>query len=205
MNPEPLIPISAIEHHAFCPRQCALIHVDGLWAENRSTVAGARAHRRVDEPGGRRERGRRVVRAVPLYSDRLGLVGRADGIEVHDDGSLVPVEHKAGVRHGHAAEVQLCAQAFCLEEMFARPVTFGFVWYGGTRRRERVELGEALRNLTERTVAEIRGSMVSGLLPGPVADERCRECQLEPVCMPDVVIQSEAVVRFLEREVLGCR
>jgi CRISPR-associated exonuclease Cas4 len=205
VTPEPVIPISALEHHLFCARQCALIYVDGLWTENRSTIAGARAHRRVDEPGGRRERGRRVVRAVPLYSDRLGLVGRADGIEVHDDGSLVPVEHKAGVRHGRAAEVQLCAQALCLEEMFERSVSVGFVWYGGTRRRERVELDASLRDLTVRAVTEIRERVVSGALPVPAADERCTECQLEPVCMPDVVVRSRAVERYLEREVLTCR
>ncbi len=205
MTPEPVIPISALEHHLFCPRQCALIHVDGLWVENRAIVAGVRAHRRVDGPGGRRERGRHVVRAVPLYSDRLGLVGRADGIEVHDDGALVPVEHKAGVRHGRAAEVQLCGQTFCLEEMFTRRVSYGFVWYGGTRRKERVEMDATLRDLTERTIAEIRGSMVSGALPGPVADERCKECQLESVCMPNVVIQGDALVRYLDREVLRCR
>lgn len=205
MSVEPVVPLSALEHHLYCPRQCALIHVDGLWAENRATIAGQRAHRRVDLPGGRWERSRRVVRAVPLYSDRFGLTGRADGIEVSDDGGLAPVEHKAGTRHGRAADVQLCAQALCLEEMFDRAVPVGFVWYGATRQRETVPLDAALRALTLDVIEEVRANMVLATLPRPVADERCRECQLRAVCMPDVVIRTETVKRYVEREVLECR
>jgi CRISPR-associated exonuclease Cas4 len=89
--------------------------------------------------------------------------------------------------------------------MFHRPVRVGFVWYGGTRRRERIEIDATLRDLTERAVVEIRERLTSGILPRPVADERCRECQLEPACMPHVVIRPEAMVRYLEREVLTCR
>lgn len=205
MTREPVVSLSALEHHLYCPRQCALIYVDGIWAENRAIVAGQRAHRRVDLPGARQERTRRVVRAVPLYSDELGLIGRADGIEVADDGTIAPVEHKAGVRHGSAADVQLCAQALCLEEMFDRPVPVGFIWYGGTRRRERVLLDAALRARTRRAIDEVRGHMIAGTLPRPVADERCNECQLRAACMPDVVVRAAAVERYVEREVLGCQ
>lgn len=205
MTPEPVVSLSALEHHLYCPRQCALIHVDGIWAENRAVVAGQRAHRRVDLPGGRRERSRRVVRAVPLYSDQLGLIGRADGIEVAEDGAITPVEHKAAIRHGRAADVQLCAQALCLEEMFDEPVPVGFVWYGANRRRETVPLDAALRSLTLRVIDEVRSNMAHGTLPSPVADDRCRECQLRAACMPDVVVRAEAVARYVEREVLRCR
>ena len=204
MSPEPVVALSALEHHLYCPRQCALIHVDGIWMENRSTIAGARAHRRVDVPGNRWERSRRVVRAVPLYSDRFGLIGRADVIEIADDGVLAPVEYKSGFPHGRAADVQLCAQALCLEEMFERAVPVGFVWYGGTRRRQRVILDAALRALTSDVIDEVRSNMVDGRLPAPVADDRCRQCQLEAVCMPDVVIRRAAVTRYVEREVFGC-
>ena len=204
MSPEPVVPLSALEHHLYCPRQCALIHVDGIWSENRSTIAGVRAHRSVDVPGDRWERSRRVVRAVPLYSDRFGLIGRADVIEIGDDGALAPVEYKSGSPHGRAADVQLCAQALCLEEMFDRPVQVGFVWYGGTRRRKHVPLDAALRTLTSGVIDEVRSNMAHGRLPAPVADARCRECQLEPVCMPDVVIRSAAVTRYVEHEVFGC-
>lgn len=203
--PEPVVPLSALEHHLYCPRQCSLIHVDGMWLENRATVAGSRAHRRVDTPGDRREGSRRVFRAVPLYSDRFGLTGRADGVELHDDGAIAPVEHKAGVRHGRAADVQLCAQALCLEEMFAQPVPLGYIWYGGTRRRETVLLDAALRALTLSVINEVRSNMVTGVLPPPVADERCTECQLEAVCMPHVVVRPDAVARYVEREVFQCQ
>ena len=204
MSPEPVVALSALEHHLYCPRQCALIHVDGIWMENRSTIAGVRAHRRVDVPGDRWERSRRVVRAVPLYSDRFGLTGRSDVIEIGDNGALAPVEYKSGNPHGRAADVQLCAQALCLEEMFERPVPVGFVWYGGTRRRQRVLLDTALRTRTSEVIDEVRSNMADGRLPAPVADERCRACQLEAVCMPDVVIGNAAVTRYVEREVLGC-
>lgn len=205
MTPDPIIPLSALEHHLYCPRQCALIHVDGIWRENRATVAGSRAHRRVDTPGGRWERSRRVLRAIPLYSDRFGLIGRADGVELYEDGSIAPVEHKSGVRHGQAADVQLCAQALCLEEMFGKPVPCGYVWYGAKRRREAVSLDEALRSLTVSVVDAVRRNIADGTLPPAVADERCRECQLEPVCMPHVVIRPKAVERYVEEDVFTCQ
>ena len=153
--PKPVVTLSALEHHMYCPRQCALIYVDGIWIENRATVAGRRAHNRVDTPGSRRERSRVVARAIPLYSDQFGLSGRADGIELLADGSLVPVEHKAGVRHGQTADVQLCAQALCLEEMFDVSIAFGYIWYGGTRHRQRIALDEELRSLTISVINEI--------------------------------------------------
>ena len=106
----PVIAISAIEHFAYCPRQCALIHCDGVWADNSHTVQGSRAHRRVDSGQHRRERGRLVLRAIPLWSESLGLSGRADAVEI-ESGSVRPVEYKSGVPHGSAADLQLCAQA----------------------------------------------------------------------------------------------
>ena len=109
MSAELVVPVAALEHHVYCPRQCALIHVDGLWFDNRHTVRGQAGHRRADSGEIKSERGRTVLRSVPLFSERLGLSGRADAIEVHTDSSVVPVEYKMGVRHGIAA-VQ---HAFC--------------------------------------------------------------------------------------------
>jgi len=124
MNIEPVVPISAIEHFAYCPRQCALIHCDGVWNDNEHTVGGTRAHRRVDSGEHRRERGRMVLRSIPLWSESLGLSGRADAVEMADN-AVVPVEYKAGVRHGNAADLQLCAQALCLEEMLRSTFLMG--------------------------------------------------------------------------------
>ena len=204
MTIEPIVPVSAIEHHAYCPRQCALIHVDGIWTENAHTVRGRRSHRRVDTAPSRRERGRLVARGIPLYSDTYGLVGRADAVELMDDGSVVPVEYKGGVRHGNAAELQLCAQALCLEEMLGCTIDHGFVWYAGPRRRERVPLGAELRGATIAAIDRIRSVLMEGRLPPPAADQRCGECQLEPVCLPNVVIAPSKVRRFLRERVFDC-
>ena len=108
----PTVPISAIEHYEYCARQCALIHVDGIWAENPHTVRGQRAHRRVDDHSqSRTERNKQVLRAVPLWSEQFGLSGRADVVEVLEDETVRPVEYKSGIRHGLTADLQVCAQA----------------------------------------------------------------------------------------------
>lgn len=201
---DPIVLLSALEHYAYCPRQCALIHVDGLWAENAHTVNGTRAHRRVDTAPDRMERGRKVLRALALYSERYGLSGRADVVEVSEDGSYGPVEYKTGVRHGNSADIQLCAQALCLEEMGGRPIESGFVWYSGPRRRMAVPFTPELRAATLVAIEAVRVTLREGALPPPVADARCRECQLEPVCMPRVVINPSSVQAYVDSEVFSC-
>lgn len=179
--------LSALEHHGYCPRQAALIHVDGLWADNRHTIRGTAGHRRADQATARIERGRQVVRAVPVWSDRYGLIGRCDAVEVFADGRIAPVEYKIGVRHGIAADLQLCGQALCLEEMLGVSIPIGFVWYAGPRRRERVAIDDDLRRVTIEAVAALRLAMESDALPIAPADDRCRSCQLAPTCLPEVV------------------
>ena len=203
MNIEPVVPISAIEHFAYCPRQCALIHCDGVWNDNEHTVGGTRAHRRVDSGEHRRERGRMVLRSIPLWSESLGLSGRADAVEMADN-AVVPVEYKAGVRHGNAADLQLCAQALCLEEMLEVDIPHGYVWYGGPRRRVRVDFTVAVRGEVCRIVEEIRVQMLTGKLPGAVDDERCRSCQLIHHCLPELTKASRRVRRYLNDVVFGC-
>ena len=182
----PPIAISALEHAAYCPRQCALIVVDGVWADNRHTVRGSAGHQRADDRGERKVRCVRTLRAVPLFSDRHGLVGRADVVEVHDDGSVVPVEYKMGRCHP-ATKIQLCAQGRCLEEMTGRAVTAGFVWEGEHRRRLRVPLSRALRSETVDCIAQVRSILDATCLPSAPNDERCVHCQLRSHCLPDVV------------------
>lgn len=203
MSPEPTVPISAIEHHAYCPRQCALIHVDGLWTDNAHTVRGERGHRRVDAGPSRTERGRRVLRGVPLWSEALGLSGRADAIEVFPDGTIVPVEYKIGDRHGDAAHLQVCGQALCLEEMLGRPVREGAVWFASPRRRVCVLIDDDLRARTIAAVEEIRGWLRAEILPPPVDDGRCRKCQLLDLCQPSLCARPERVTTYL-RNVVGC-
>lgn len=195
---ERVVSIAAIEHWAYCPRQCALIHVDGVWTDNVHTVRGERGHRRADTYGARSERGVRVVRGVPLWSEQLGLTGRADAVELHDGGAVVPVEYKIGTRHGEAADLQLAAQAMCLEEMLGAPVTVGAVWFSGPRRRVAIRIDDDLRARTLDVVAGIRDAMVTGVLPGAPNDERCTECQLLGHCLPAVVDRPERVSAYVE-------
>lgn len=203
MTESVVVPISAIEHFVYCPRQCALIHGDGIWADNPHTVKGARFHRRVDSGAHRRERGRQVLRGIPLWSETLGLSGRADVVEI-DDGIVRPVEYKAGVRHGEAADLQLCAQALCLEEMLKVRVVEGVVWYGAPRRRERVEFTSALRRRTREAIGTIRAQLLTGQLPEAPDDARCDQCQLKHHCLPGLTAAPHRVTRYLAKVVFEC-
>lgn len=201
MNPEPIVPIAALEHHVYCARQCALIHVDGLWVDSAFTVRGTLGHARADSAQHRVERGKQVLRSIPLWSEALGLTGRADVVEVAPDGSLVPVEYKIGARHGTAAEVQLCAQALCLEEMFERDVPSGVIWLSVPRRRLQVRFDERLRSATLTVIDEVRSWLRSDRLPPAVNDARCPRCQLVDHCQPQLAADPNRVMRYMARVV----
>lgn len=181
-----LVPISALQHYVYCPRQCALIHIEQIWEENLYTLRGQRAHERVEFPEEMLREGVRVEYALPLWSERLGLVGRADVVEF-PDGVPYPVEHKVGPRRArHADEVQLCAQALCLEEMLGIEVPKGALFYRASRRRREVTFTPELRAEVERVVHEVRKLLRQRRLPPPVADARCRDCSLIESCLPFV-------------------
>lgn len=196
------IRISALEHFAYCPRQQALIDVEGQWLDNRHTVRGVRAHKRVDSDRSGRLRGKFVLRGIPLWSERYGLSGRADAVEVVD-GRLVPIEYKASDRYAHAAAAQLCAQALCLEEMFGVEVTHGYVWYGTKRRRSRVDVDERLRTAVLAMIDQIRATIEVGLLPPARNDDRCRQCQFREQCLPELVADADRVRRYARRVLEG--
>lgn len=178
------IMISALEHYAYCPRQCALIHVEQSYEENVFTLRGNRAHERVDDPGRKERDGVRVERSLPLYSDRLGLVGRADVVEFHGE-TPYPVEYKHGAkRHHRPARIQLAAQALCLEEMTGTPVPEGALFHTGSHRRQAVAIGEVLRTAVKETVHAVREMLVAARVPPPVNDDRCPPCSLQRVCLP---------------------
>ena len=196
----PLVPLAAIEHYEYCRRQCALIHCDGVWEDNVNTLRGHIAHRRSDDPSeSRMERGRAVLRGVRLWSDRHGLTGRADRVEVAAYGAVTPVEHKAGHRHGATADLQVCAQALCLEEMLGIGIPFGFVWYDGTRRRRRVDFSDAMRAETLDRVAQIRAMLRDAALPAAPNDERCQRCQLRHHCLPELTSRPAAVTDLIAK------
>ncbi|MFD0858617.1 CRISPR-associated protein Cas4 [Roseovarius aquimarinus] len=179
------LPLSALQHWLFCPRQCALIHVERLWEENRLTAEGRVLHDRADEGIAESREGMRVLRSVHVVSGRLSLHGVADVVEMH--GSVpFPVEYKRGRPKAHRAdEVQLCAQAICLEEMTGQNVPEGALFYGARRRRQVVAFDPELRMLTERVAIEASAAMAAGTLPVPIYDPgRCESCSLYALCRP---------------------
>lgn len=182
------IPLSAVQHAVYCLRQAALIHLERLWAENRFTAEGDVLHAVADKGGSRRARGLRRVLSLPLASARLNLTGVADLVEFQ---GLVPfpVEYKRGKPKLHRAdEVQLCAQALCLEEMTGQPVPEGALFYAQTKRRVMVPFDAPLRALTEATVADLAAVLASRQTPPPTPHKtRCRACSLLELCRPEIV------------------
>lgn len=180
--------VSALEHYSYCPRQCALIHVEQVYDENVFTLRGSMAHIRADEPTERTEDGMIVERALPIWSEKHGLFGRADVVEFRPDGCIYPVEYKYGAKRAKIHdELQLCAQAICLEEMFDRPVTHGAVYSSSSRQRREVEFTQELRDKTLEMVGSVRAMLAVGRLPPPADDSRCPNCSLVHVCMPSGV------------------
>ncbi len=189
--------ISALEHWSYCPRQCGLIHLESVWDENLYTLRGTAAHERVDAGDtGATSEGARIVRSMPLWSDRLGLYGKADVVEFRNE-TPYPVEYKVGERRAWVHEaIQLCAQALCLEEMLGEAVPDGAIYYHGSRRRRLVSIDAALRQQTETAVAAVRAMLEGGELPPAVNDERCPSCSLLESCLPAAVSNNHRTGAF---------
>jgi CRISPR-associated exonuclease Cas4 len=185
-----LLPLSALQHWSFCPRQCGLIHLEQAFEDNLFTLRGQAVHARVDAPGFESRAGVRTERALPLACERLSLVGKADVVEFLPDGTPYPIEYKHGrtskAKHGHDA-LQLAAQALCLEEMTGRPVPEGALFYASSKRRVPVKIDAALRAAVEAAVTEVRAMLIAGRLPPPANDSRCRACSLFDICQPQAI------------------
>ena len=198
-----LLPLSALQHYLYCPRQCALIHVERQWVENRFTAEGRLLHAKTDAGAEEVRDGVRIARAVPVRSTRLGVFGIADVVELHEEGRRpVPVEYKRGRPKAHRAdEVQLAAQAIALEEMLGEPVPEAFLFYGKTRRRKRVVIDGELRALTEATAKRAREMVAAGLTPSPEYEARkCDACSLKQVCWPERLEHPPSVADWLARQ-----
>lgn len=193
------LPLSALQHWSYCPRQCGLIHLEQAFEENVHTLRGRAVHRQVDTPGFEARVCIRVERALPLASERLGLIGKADVVEFLADGTPYPIEYKHGrtakARHGHDA-LQLTAQAMCLEEMTGHAVPEGALYYASSKRRVAVAVNAALRSAVEQAVAAVRTLLASGRLPPPINDSRCRACSLIDVCQPQALAGRELQARL---------
>lgn len=201
-----MVMISALQHFAFCKRQCALIHLEQVWTENALTAEGRLLHDRVDQPKTENRRDLRTATAIRLRSSRLGVTGVMDMLEFHrrettqdEAGRVVavplppaggywqpfPVEYKRGKPKSHRAdEVQLCAQVICLEEMLKVNIPAGALFYGQTRRRQDVAFDSELRALTEAAAQGVHALIQSGVTPPAVYSKACEKCSLIDQCQP---------------------
>ena len=196
------IMLSALQHYIFCPRQCSLIHIEQVWAENRFTAEGRIMHDKVHEEGSESRGSVRIERALALRSLRLGLSGMADVVEFHRqaDGSWMPfpVEYKRGKpKPDESDAVQLCAQAMCLEEMLGVRISEGAIFYGKTRHRHDVKFDEALRGATEEIARKTHELIEAGITPKPVYEKKCESCSLFELCLPKTVERKKSVERYL--------
>jgi len=191
-NEDQIVLISALEHYSYCPRQCALIHVERVFDENVFTLKGRHAHERVDSGVSTTKNGVRVERGIPLWCDALGLNGKADAVEFYDDGVVLPVEYKSGARRANMHDdLQLCAQGLCLEEMLATTVNAGAIYSIKTHRRREVPFTEELREQTYETISRVRDLQNSGgALPPALNDGRCPHCSLIDACVPATIVSA---------------
>ena len=192
--------LSALQHYLFCPRQCALIHLEQIWMENRFTAEGRELHERVDSNKSDQVGGVRIVRTLSICSHRLGLSGQADVVEFHHDGTVFPVEYKRGrPKKDHCDEVQLCAQAMCLEEMLQVEIPAGALFYGQRRRRKTVEFNSELRQLVENTTRQVHELFKNGKTPLAEYSKKCDNCSLLQNCMPKSCRKNRSIRHYMSR------
>jgi len=201
---EPL-PLSLLSDYLFCIRRAGLKILEHERGENRHTAEGDVAHDRVDTPGYHVLRGVKVLRALPVWSDLLGLTGLCDVVEQHPDGSLVPVEFKKSKTKDFINDdVQVCAQALCIEESFGVSVNRSAIFFCGSRQRREVELTEELRSLTRKTAFELHRMLESTETPIAIRKPKCRGCSLVDICMPDAMRLKKGVQSWFVAEVSKC-
>ena len=201
-----LLPLSALQHILFCKRQCALIHIEQLWVENKFTAEGRIMHERVDR-GDQSDKGRmKIEYSLPLKSSVLGVTGKADVVEFHLKEGLeklwipFPVEYKRGKPKKNLSDkVQLCAQALCLEEMVCVKVEKGALFYGKTRRRLDVVFDENLREFTMRTSEELHDMIASGITPMPHYTKNCDTCSFLNLCIPKTIGKKRNVLSWIRK------
>lgn len=212
-NEDDLLPLSGLQHLLFCERQWGLIHLEQVWEENRLTVEGRVLHEHAHSGGVENRPGIRISRGLRIHSFRLGLSGEADvvefrpspdGIALPGDGRGLwrpyPVEYKRGKRKQNACdEVQLCAQALCLEEMFGAELVEGSLFYGEPRRRTKVPFTPQLRARTEALALRMHALHRAGRTPVASHQEKCESCSLLHRCLPKLFSKPASVQKYLDR------
>lgn len=199
---EDMLMLSGIQHYKFCPRQWALIHIEQQWQDNRLTIEGELMHKHVDDPFYRQKCGDCItLRGVHIASHELGLYGITDVIELHpatsmDDSILhpaypgrwipIPVEYKHGMpKRNEIDEVQLAAQAMCLEELYGIRISSGAIFYGETRHRTQVDFTDRLRQIVKQCADEMHQLYARSVTPHAMYERKCERCSLKDICMPD--------------------
>ncbi|MCB1237254.1 MAG: CRISPR-associated protein Cas4 [Verrucomicrobiae bacterium] len=200
-------PMSALQHLLFCERQCALIHSERLWAENRLTAEGRVLHDKAHDGPDETRDGIRIVRGLHLHSATLGIHGVADVVEFHrptEPGATslpVPVEYKRGrPKRDDCDRVQLCAQALCLEEMLGVEISRGHLFYGRNRRRQTVEFDAGLRDTTLAAIRRLHELLESGETPPAAREPKCDACSLLDLCLPGALRFSSGVAAWNDRQ-----
>ena len=195
--------LSGIQHYMFCPRQWALIHIEQQWAENRLTTEGQLLHKNVDNPFYRQKNGDTItLRSLHIASKRLGLYGITDAVELIPSDSPedsithnrypgywkpYPVEYKRGhSKPDERDEVQLAAQAMCLEEMYGINIPYGALYYDEVKHRETIAISDGLRRTTQQCAKQMHDIFKSGIMPKPVKASHCRNCSLKDICIPEM-------------------
>ncbi len=192
------ISVSALNQYAYCPRRCGLIHQESEFTDNFHTTRGNAEHERVDRASHETMRsGARVEYALPVWSDRLGLIGKCDVVEFWPDGTIYPVEYKHGPKRKWLNDdLQLAAQAICLEDMLGRAVPTGAIFHASSRRRREVIITAALRQMVIETTEAIRAMLASNKLPPPVNDARCKECSMKEIRQPTALANAIRIERM---------
>ena len=192
------LPLSALNHLVFCERRCALIHIEGVFVQNAFTVEGTFAHEAADYSGYEVKEGVRVLHALPLWSTRLKLSGKADIVEflpiAGETEMPFPVEYKRGRRNRwQNDDIQLCAQALCLEEMLSVAISRGAIFHVLSKRRRDVEFTSVLRGQTEAAVSRLHELVASGQIPLAVLMPKCEGCSLHEICMPELSLRKNEI------------
>jgi CRISPR-associated exonuclease Cas4 len=182
-----IFPLSLLNDFLFCPRRAALKEIEGQRAANVHTLIGDLAHEHADLPGYEVAKGVSLFRALPVWSERLGLSGKCDIVERHPDASFVPIEYKKSKRRAFENDdVQLCAQALCLEEIFQTDIAQGAIFHAASKRRREVAFTSDLRDRTETAIRELHALFAAGQVPPAVLKPACEGCSLKPVCIPEI-------------------
>ena len=191
------LPLSLLNDHLYCPRRAGLKVVEGWRSANYQTDRGDIAHVHADLPGYEVAKGVTLLRALPVWSERLGLSGKCDIVERRTNGSLYPVEFKVGARRVFENDdVQVCAQALCLEEMFSQEIPEGAIFHADSKRRRQVDFTPELRELTAHTAAELHILASShNVPPAQYIEGRCEKCSLFDMCLPQLTDRQRSLKR----------